>query len=428
MNKPPDIYDKDIFLMMLNQTNAHIYITDVETDKIVYMNSPMKRSFHLENPEGQICWQVLQTDMTGRCPFCRIKGLTAQEPGSLCVWEENNSITGRVYKNHDSLISWQDKVYHIQYSLDITEQVRFSLAANFDELTGTFNRRAGKEKLAERVQEARDGDEYLTVILYDVNNLKFVNDQYGHLEGDRLLRYIADVTKESLKTGDLIFRLSGDEFIIAFYRERAEKSGARIRKIAEKLNSNRLAENIFYEVSFSYGLVEVAPESGYDISDIIAIADAQMYFQKRDYHIKKSKEALLRGEAGHGFDLQYESDLIYKTIAASTDDYVFLGNMKTGVFQYPPHMVTEFGLPSNIVENAAAFWSTRIHKDDEHHFLESNQEVADGRIDGHDIKYRARNAAGDWIWLRCQGRLARDADGVPDLFAGIITNLGKYKP
>ena len=45
----------------------------------------------------------------------------------------------------------------------------------------------------------------------------------------------------------------------------------------------------------------------------------------------------------------------------STDDYIFVGNMKTGVFRYPPAMVKEFGLPGEVVENAAAFWGGKIH-------------------------------------------------------------------
>lgn len=62
---------------------------------------------------------------------------------------------------------------------------------------------------------------------------------------------------------------------------------------------------------------------------------------------------------------------MYEALSASTDDYIFVGNMKTGVFRYPPAMVEEFGLPGEIVENAAAFWSGMIHPDDEKAFLKA---------------------------------------------------------
>ena len=85
----------------------------------------------------------------------------------------------------------------------------------------------------------------------------------------------------------------------------------------------------------------------------------------------------------------------------------------------------EFGLPGQVVKNAAAFWAGLIHPHDEAYFLESNQDIADGREDYHNIEYRARNVKGEWIWLRCRGKMIRGKDGRPGLFAGMITNLGK---
>ena len=84
-------------------------------------------------------------------------------------------------------------------------------------------------------------------------------------------------------------------------------------------------------------------------------------------------------------DFQYNQARLYDALTASTDDYIFIGNMKTGVFRYPPAMAAEFALPGEVVENAAACWSGLIHPHDEAHFLESNQEIADGRAEEHDI-------------------------------------------
>ena len=99
---------------------------------------------------------------------------------------------------------------------------------------------------------------------------------------------------------------------------------------------------------------------------------------------------------------------LYEALSASTDDYIFVGNMKTGVFRYPQAMVEEFGLPGQTVREAAAFWGQLIHPHDEAYFLESNQSIADGREDYHNIEYRARNVRGEWIWLRCRGKMLRE--------------------
>lgn len=99
--------------------------------------------------------------------------------------------------------------------------------------------------------------------------------------------------------------------------------------------------------------------------------------------------------------------------------------MKTGVFRYPPAMVAEFGLPGEVIPNAAAVWGAKVHPHDKRIFLESNQEITDGRTDVHCVEYRAQNVRGEWVWLRCRGHLERDENGAPALFAGFITNLGK---
>ena len=68
-----------------------------------------------------------------------------------------------------------------------------------------------------------------------------------------------------------------------------------------------------------------------------------------------------------------------------------------------------------------------IYPEDIEDFLASNQEIADGRAESHNIEYRAKNVRGEWIWLRCRGNMIRDEQGSPNLFAGIISNLGKQR-
>ena len=79
-------------------------------------------------------------------------------------------------------------------------------------------------------------------------------------------------------------------------------------------------------------------------------------------------------------------------------------------------MAEDFGLPGQVVKNAVSFWKRRIHPDDGRMFLDSNQEIADGRADRHAIVYRAKAADGTWKHLLCRGRMYRDGNGRPELF------------
>lgn len=365
----------------------------------------------------------MATEKTDKCPFC--SGRDKKGGFRAGIRYERNTLTGRIYKHYDSLTEWQGRTYCICNFVDVTEYEELSEAAVLDDLTGIYNRRAGREKLAEIIEDARRENITLTVALIDVNELKKINAQYGHGEGDNLLTSMACVTKGCLGEQDIIFRLSGDEFVLVFYNQNQQAAEKLMREISRRLHDEREKYSIFYEATFSYGLMEVYPGDRYTLSDIIRRADEQMYIQKRSYHIMRAKEGLLKDgqRRMEAKQFVYDKEHLYDALASSTEDYIFVGNMKTGTFRYLPAMVEEFGLPGEIVENAAAFWSGLIHPNDENVFLERG----DFRRPDRFPQYRVpgKNIRGEWIWLRCRGQMIKDAQGCPDLFAGMITNLGK---
>lgn len=119
-------------------------------------------------------------------------------------------------------------------------------------------------------------------------------------------------------------------------------------------------------------------------------------------------------------------DTLYDALSRSTDDYVYVGDLRTGTFRYPKQMVEEFGLPGEIMENAADFWSNLIHEKDREAFLKANRDVAEGKSRSHNVEYRAKNVEGKWIWLHCRGHAEPDEQGNFTFFAGMITNLSRY--
>ncbi len=417
-------FDWEFWKSVLDGLHANIYITDIATDEIVYMSDYLKNAFDLEHPEGQVCWKVLQNGLTERCSFCRIDELKERDEGEFCVWREHNSVTGRIYMNYDSLKMFEGHTYHIQQSFDITDHLQLSMEATVDELTGILNRNAGKRRLEEMLKSLKK-EEQATVVLYDINGLKWVNDTFGHLEGDRLLKFIAKHIQTELEEQDFIFRLSGDEFIIVLAGKTISEAESYMKKILLDLENKRVAAGFQYDVTFSYGFAPVLAEHKLTVSDVLSIADSQMYIQKRDYHILKGKQFLdgrtTRGKALPSF--QYNKDYLFDMLSESLEDYIFAGNLKTGKFMYSYKMMMDFGLPDQVIDDVAAFWSERVHPDDLEQFLRSNREIAEGKIERHAVMFRARNADGQWVHLMCKGQMARDVQGEPELFAGIIRNL-----
>ncbi|RHP34355.1 bifunctional diguanylate cyclase/phosphodiesterase [Lachnotalea sp. AF33-28] len=124
-------------------------------------------------------------------------------------------------------------------------------------------------------------------------------------------------------------------------------------------------------------------------------------------------------------DFEYDSNELYEALSVSTDEYVYVCDMRRRTIRYPADMVEEFGLPGEIVQDPLPCWKDIIHKDDWNVFYETNMESFSGELIHHVVEYRARNKKGTYVWLQCRGAVVKDKDGVPYLFAGFISNLGK---
>lgn len=412
-----------VFNELMDNMRANIYVTDLDTDEVLFMNKTMRKEFGVKEPIGKICWQVLQEGKSQRCDFCPVDKL---QPDSSYVWEEYNTVTHKHYENYDSTMRWLDgRTVHFQQSVDITNAKKMSREANFDELTGLMSRRAGKERLSAALAQAKKENVLVSVCLYDVNLLKRVNDTYGHIEGDKLLTTIARVVAGSLEEGQFAFRMSGDEFMVVFYGCGEKVADKVMQHAQEELARVRERERTPYEISFCYGVLGIGPQDTGDITKIITEVDERMYKQKRMYHNGRiSRE---RAEAGMPGEFSYDKEHLYEALAASTDDYIYICNMKTDMFRFPPDMVKEFALPGEIVYGGDSVWTMLIHEDDRLAFARSMEELRAGVTDIHDMEYRARNKDGRWVWIHCRGRVSRDENGEAELFAGIVTKPEKWK-
>lgn len=409
---------------MMDSTHACIYVSDAETDEILYMSQTLKDDFQVEHPEGQLCWKVFHPGQEKRCDGCPVDVLLQDRSISAYVWEDENQGTGRIYENYENLFRWSDgRLAHLQHSTDVTEARRIYKAAMTDELTGALTRRAGKERLGERLGRHTEETGPLSVCMLDVNGLKAVNDQYGHGVGDELLMKVAGAVHAQLREPEYLMRLSGDEFLAVLPGATQTQATLRMRQALETFDRER-PPFFTQETAFCFGVLEVLPAMS--VRDVLIRTDKRMYQQKRVLRIRRAEQLLRDGPAAQSDEaFTYDAERLYGAIAASTDSYAYVCNMRTGVFRYPPAMVAEFGLPGEIVPNAAAVWGARVHQDDRRAFLESNQDITDGRTNIHFVEYRAKNVRGEWVWLRCRGYLVRDENGEPCLFAGFITNLGK---
>ena len=141
-----------------------------------------------------------------------------------------------------------------------------------DRLTGLQNQAA----LARRVEQPA-GFEGVAAVC-DMDNFKDVNDRYGHLVGDEILRNIGNLLQASIRHEDEAFRWGGDEFVILFHNQRAEVARKRMADLEARLRGFRLRGFGVLPISFSWGTAEARNRP---LREALDEADRNMYALKR---------------------------------------------------------------------------------------------------------------------------------------------------
>lgn len=184
------------------------------------------------------------------------------EDSAAPIVQENGSILGAVivFRDFSDKKRKQDKIEFLSYH---------------DQLTGLYNRRFYEEEL--RKLDIKQNLP-LTIVMGDVNGLKLINDSFGHVMGDELLKKVAEVIKKGCRDDDIIARLGGDEFVILLSKTDAFEAEQIIKRIDDMSHIEK-AELIDISISFGY---ETKNNEEEDIQEIFKKAEDKMY-EKKNY-------------------------------------------------------------------------------------------------------------------------------------------------
>lgn len=151
--------------------------------------------------------------------------------------------------------------------------------ARTDALTGLANRRAFDEELSRRLAQRQRQGTPLCLTIIDVDRFKSFNDHLGHLEGDAILKEIADTVQETARHMDIVARLGGDEFAVILPGsniEEASKAAERFRRAISDRVSGRTVDG--YSPTISSGVAEAQLDD--DVTSLIKRADSALYAAK----------------------------------------------------------------------------------------------------------------------------------------------------
>jgi diguanylate cyclase (GGDEF)-like protein len=196
--------------------------------------------------------------------------------------EMTNCFDCEIYRANvcrDPISEIREQIITLVHNLRV-RQLELKEMAIHDPLTGLKNRRFFDMYIRHEVERVNRSQESLAILSIDVNDFKAVNDDYGHIFGDKILKECAAVMQKTIRGTDLLFRFGGDEFIVVM--NKAGEHEAEI--LRQRLNDRLSAWNASHEgngprVSVSVGYAILTPNR--ELVEVLSEADMQMYRDKK---------------------------------------------------------------------------------------------------------------------------------------------------
>ncbi len=202
------------------------------------------------------------------------------------VWKERKvDFTEHEIKIFGSILSYLSNA--------ITQSVLYeeimSLAV-IDTLTGLYNRRFFDDTFHREFVRANRYKRNLSLVMFDINDFKHINDNFGHLVGDMVLREVSRIIKENIRSIDIPVRYGGDEIILLLPETSKEDAELVVKKIREKLrewNATSPIDGFNGEITLSTGCSDIKEVK--DPEEMVKLSDERMYEDKRKYKQMKKE-------------------------------------------------------------------------------------------------------------------------------------------
>ncbi len=257
-----------LLVSILDRLKEWVIVTEEETGEILYVNKLAKKRFYDPETGGIVC----EKD----CPFmARIQSCHGQEAEQRY---EFRCFHDKIFQVKAYSLLWEDKKAVVHLITDITCQKEteayLEVMAYKDELTGLNNRRNCLKTIDNYIKSGIP----FSICMIDLDDLKQINDQDGHLHGDEYIKLVSEEIKKSACEEDFTCRYGGDEFVVLYKGCSQQTAAERLAAIDRNLASGDKK----YPMSISYGVVYV--ETGTDVlpESVLKIADERMYAFKRE--------------------------------------------------------------------------------------------------------------------------------------------------
>ncbi len=175
----------------------------------------------------------------------------------------------------------EDKALLRDLAVMAEQEIAALQLATLDELTMISNRRGFVSLGRHSLSLCKRHQKPATLVLFDLNDFKPINDQFGHAEGDRALIAFANILKQVFRDSDVFGRIGGDEFVALLSGTSEEEVQQVMARFQETIDHYNMQAKRGYDVRYSAGWVTREPDGEESIDELMAQADARMYEQKK---------------------------------------------------------------------------------------------------------------------------------------------------
>lgn len=258
---------KDGVVSSVPSLEQKIFIRKIFDNKYVHLD---KRSYMVQLPlfSNEMLYGILVCDLTDGI-FVNGEFLVSQMSSAM-------RFVSLLKKNEENQLKIEEN-----YEIMRENNIVLDTLSKSDGLTGILNRRGfylGAEKM---LYDAHQQGESVLVFYADMNNLKIINDRYGHEEGDFSLKLIARLLKKNVSKSGVVGRIGGDEFAGALYCKGLNSEESIKEKIYQSFDQYNKDSKKAYNITVAIGAVEVTATQNMTLEEALAKADEKLYEAKK---------------------------------------------------------------------------------------------------------------------------------------------------
>lgn len=290
--------------------------------------------------------------------------------------------------------------------------------ANMDMLTEAMNRNA-YENMSKYLDEQEIELKTTGVVLLDLDDLKIINDTYGHEKGDEALKLCYQCIRQAFKNEKNCFRIGGDEFAYVYHSEEKDQIPNSICILDRILKEK--SSDFVYPLSISAGYAYYTPDTDIDFKDIVRRSDTMLYRQKRRKKVVKTTESetslsyMEKHPADDMIDEVIFNEKKYQNmtldelcrmidlISPTSDNYPYIVDFRTDFYYIAPQAMERFCIPKNAFHKVMEYHREFVYGPDYESLKNEFNDLLSTERCSHSMEYR-------WLDLKkgLSGSGARD--------------------